>query len=278
VSGPTGSVEVETDTKTRYGGAQVGIDAGACNVFGTGWNAHLGVTGGYLGVDSQDRISGARASYNVPFVGVYAAFIGHGFFADVQVRGDFYGSHVTDLNLGVINQSHGAVGLSVAASAGYQITFGTVFLEPSASFIWSHVTIDSLAVPGGGPLNVPAGEFRFNEMDSLLGRAGVRIGTTLQAGDLAWQPFVSANVLHEFAGEVNSTYIGGGFLIPTETHPIGTFAQLGLGLAVVAPKPGVAGYIRVDYRRGEHIEGLGINGGLRWNFYGDVAPVVGSRS
>jgi outer membrane autotransporter protein len=214
----------------------------------------------------EARFSGAKTSYDVPFVGLYAAVIGHGFFADLQIRGDFYSSKVTDASLGLTNASHGAFGLSVAASAGYQITFGSVFVEPSASLVWSHINIDTLGVPGGGLLAVPSGAFHFDDMNSLLGRVGARVGVNWQSGQVLLQPFVSANVLHEFAGKVDSTFVGGGFIIPTTANDVGTFGQFGVGLAVLVPSSAVAGYVRLDYRKGENIDGLSVNGGLRWNF------------
>ena len=41
---------------------------------------------------------------------------------------------------------------------------------------------------------------------STLGRLSLRVGTSVQSGNLALTPFFTASVFHEFAGNVTSNF------------------------------------------------------------------------
>jgi hypothetical protein len=49
------------------------------------------------------------------------------------------------------------------------------------------------------------------------------------------------------------------------TSRVGTFGQFSLGLASQVLDGGPLSYFRVDYRKGENVEGWALSGGLRWN-------------
>ena len=57
---------------------------------------HGGVTGGEYDASVGDLSLGvANSSYSVPFLGLYAAVLGHGFFGDVMFRHDFWEGRVS---------------------------------------------------------------------------------------------------------------------------------------------------------------------------------------
>jgi len=66
------------------------------------------------------------------------------------------------------------------------------FVEPSAGILWSNVSVDPLNVSGtfvlGTGLALP-GTVQIQDIDSVLGRASVRIGTNYTSGNVLWQPF-----------------------------------------------------------------------------------------
>ena len=124
----------------------------------------------------------------------------------------------------------------------------------------------------------------IDEFDSILGRASLRLGTNITQGIYTWQPFVSASVIHEFAGEVKSkvTLLQGengvpfpdsvadpspnGLKFNTSTERFGTYGQFGLGSAIVVGNTGWLGYGRADVKVGENIQGMGFNVGLRYQW------------
>ena len=90
-----------------------------------------------------------------------------------------------------------------------------------------------------------------------------------------WQPFAVASVVHEFKGEVISTLsisdpkLTGSpsffesSVFTSSTSRVGTYGQFGAG---IAGNTGWLGYACVDVKRGENVEGLGVNMGLRYQW------------
>ncbi len=68
----------------NFAGMQVGIDGGVFNIDNTGWNLHLGATGGEVFADGRQQLgTDTRGNFNVPFVGVYSALTNGPFFSDL---------------------------------------------------------------------------------------------------------------------------------------------------------------------------------------------------
>ncbi len=279
--GATGTTNCSTTTRTDYTGVQLGHDISILNGGGTGANFHVGVTAGYVKADSKDITAGATFSnsLDVPFFGVYAAFTKGGFFADGQARWDAYQNTVTDPALGFSNQQFNATGWSLTGNVGYNIpVHGNWFIEPSGGVIWSTVKVDSLNLAGpGDPLAPGAGipaRADIDDIESVLGRASVRIGTNITSGHILLQPFFTASIFHEFAGDVHTRISAnnfGGFVGPAitadvSTSRVGTYGQFAVGSAAAIANTGWLGYARFDYRVGENIDGWSVNAGLRYQF------------
>ena len=56
------------------------------------------------------------------------------------------------------------------------------------------------------PLFLSPGTVQFGDNVSVLGRLGARVGTTINGGNITWQPFATASIWHEFAGNNTATY------------------------------------------------------------------------
>ena len=300
VDGVPGNVTCNTTTRTEFTGYQGGVDIARLNV--GGWNVHGGVTAGYVEMSAQDRTPGQGSfsgQFQVPFVGIYGAATLGGFFIDAQLRGDFFQNSMTDPVNGVFGQNFNSRGIAFSANAGYNYGFGNGwFVEPSAGFVWSNVENDPLNISGSlvllnSPLFGPPGTLQIGDVESLLGRLSLRVGTNFNAGNFLLQPFATASILHEFADDVQSTYttcFGAVLLgpcgslavigIPEATahltsSRVGTYGQFALGMAALVPNTGWLGYVRGDYRTGDNIEGWSLNGGLRYQFTPELlaAPV-----
>ena len=103
---------------------------------------------------------------------------------------------------------------------------------------------------------------------------------------MIWQPFVSASVFHEFAGNITSqsTSFPGAVGISCSVVPlacagvpvtiagtnsttrVGTYGQFSLGLAGQVANTGWLGFVRVDYKYGDNLEGWTGNAGIRYQF------------
>jgi opacity protein-like surface antigen len=279
-----GSVNCTATTRQDYAGFQVGHDISILNHGASGANWHFGVTAGYFESFARDTTTGGTftGNFQVPFAGLYTAFTQGNLFLDGQARWDFYQNNISDSANGIFNQDFNARGFSLTGNAGYRIDLhSNWFVEPSAGVVWSKVSVDPLNVSGTLVLGTglaPPGTVQIEDFDSVLGRASLRVGTNFTAGNVLWQPFFTASVFHEFAGDVTTKFatcfeaLVFGPCGPTQlkatlsTDRVGTYGQFGLGTAAALTNTGWLGYARFDYRIGENIDGWSINAGLRYQF------------
>ena len=307
---PSGTGTCATRVHEEYVGTQFGFDLGKINLGGGGANIHFGITSGYFVTKSRDLVGAAvdtfglvdfpdgklAADFDVPFVGAYAVLTNGGFFADSQVRFDWYRGSLTDASNGLSSNKLNADGFSVTGNFGYRLSLpSNWFIEPSAGGIYSRVSVDNFNAPGvvgTSPglsqsscdrlilLGIPCtpsdptfgvfgvGTVRFDEIESILGRASLRIGTTLTNGTYVWQPFATASVFREFAEAARATTTvtqgpNAGATFTAETDRVGTYGVFGVGSSVVFGNSGWLGYGRVDYKTGEKVEGVNLSLGVR---------------
>jgi opacity protein-like surface antigen len=268
--------------RETFSGAQVGQDISRLN-WGN-WNVHLGTTAGYLSSRATDNFGGST-EFQVPFLGAYLVATHGRFFADIMVREEFYSASLTTPAAGLFGQQVGASGLSVATSAGYNFALANNwFIEPSAGFIWSRTNVDSFNATGGPIAQGIVTNFATAPIESEIGRLSLRVGTTVTSGYMIWQPFASASVFHEFAGDVSTTNTSLNAAIlgavpisltgTNNTTRVGTYGQYSLGLAGQVANTGWLGFVRVDYRNGNNIEGWTGNAGIRYQFTPETIAAV----
>src|SRR5579872_963432 len=266
-----------------FAGMQVGADISRLNI--GDWNVHVGVTSGYLASHAFAN-NGGSSDFEVPFFGGYLVATHGRFFADLMVRQEFYNGSMTDFSFGTYNQRMEGQGLSVSTSAGYNFPLANNwFIEPSGGFIWSRATVDSFnvaqpLVPISNGMNSTYVPGVFNSQVSTdpimseIGRLSVRAGTTMTSGNMILQPFASASVYSEFAGNV-ITSIATPYQPPlatvsfsntNSTSRVGTYGQYSVGVAAQLVHTGWLGFARVDYRNGANIEGWTGNAGVRYQF------------
>jgi opacity protein-like surface antigen len=289
--------------KQSFAGVQVGTDIARLNV-GGGWNIHLGATAGYLGTkgDINEGATPTGGAFNTttqaPFVGTYAVATNGGFFIDGLLRFNYYETNLNSPSVNIYDQKLDAHGVSVGGSLGYHavVPNSNWFVEPSAGLVWSRVSVDSLQL-AGAPTGVGnfQGSAQINDITNTLGRAGLRVGATVDSGNMVLQPFASVNVFHDFSGSWSGTYSscpGCIFLGPTPSQltatmngsGVGTYGVYSLGLAGQIKDTGWLGYIRLDYSNGANLEGWTGSGGIRYQFTPEAvrtamitkAPVKGS--
>ncbi|HWX82875.1 MAG TPA: autotransporter outer membrane beta-barrel domain-containing protein [Xanthobacteraceae bacterium] len=321
----TAAVNCAAKVQTDFAGVQFGTDVSRLNL--NGWNLHSGVTAGYIGTFSKlsggffQGVDGATgipgnltigggpftSNADIPFIGIYGAATKGGFFADALLRAEYYHSSLAAPGANLYGAPLDAHGWSFAASAGYNwsVPNSNWFIEPSGTLIVSQVKVDPFALTSAG-INFPGvpgvpgsaftdrnpGTLTINTVQSEIGRLGLRVGETIQSGNLVWQPFGAVSVWHEFGRDPSGSYattpgccIITGTVPGTTTGPftglatarmstVGTFGQYSLGTSVALAGTGWLGFVRVDYRDGPNLEGLSGTGGIRYQFTPD-APKAG---
>jgi len=280
----TANTTCANSMSTNFAGVQVGADIARLNW--NGWNVHLGTTAGYLGSKENDN-NGFSNTFQVPFFGTYLVATHGRFFADLMVRQEYYNINLNNIGFNYFNQPIGAHGYSISTSAGYNFDAGNGwFIEPSGGFVYSRTSVDNFINPGTPALAIP-GLITTNDIESELGRLSLRAGKTIETPNMIWQPFASVSVFHEFAGNVVTNYsslpnsaffsarnIPITFNQTTSTSRIGTYGQYSLGLAGQVVNTGWLGFVRVDYRNGDNINGWTGNAGLRYQFTPEMIAAV----
>ena len=308
-AGATSFVSCSQKVDESFGGVQFGADTAKLNV--NGWNFHLGTTAGYLAT-SGTMVGGAFAfsdtgaggvpagggpftsSTQIPFIGEYAVATNGGFSIDALLRTEYYQTNLNAPGSNILNQAIDAHGVSFSSSAAYQwkVPNSNWFIEPSAGIILSRVKVDSFNYLTAGTLAATefSGTLQLNDVKSEIGRVGLRAGTTIDAGNIIWQPFAAVSVWHEFGPNVTGNYAtcnartgGPGCAFfgvgPTpvtisaasSTSTFGTYGQYSLGLSGAVAGTGWLGFARVDYRDGSNLQGLSATGGIRYQFTPDMA-------
>ncbi len=200
---PTGTAFAQSKVRAAFNGYQTGVDLGVANVEGSGWNTHLGVTAGEVFIRTNDLlVTDIDSQSQVPFLGVYGAVTGHNFFADFEVREDFYDLHVSNPIALLSGAGLNGKELAANASVGYRLNLpSSWFIEPSAAFIYSDLRMSTLRI-NLDESGTSFGDLIIDPIQSALGRAGVRVGTTyiFDSFGLALQPFATGSVWHEFEG------------------------------------------------------------------------------
>jgi opacity protein-like surface antigen len=298
----TGSTTCSSQLHQTFAGFQVGQDVADLNV-GPGWNVHLGTTAGtlqtqgiILGGNTGQRLgfpsqTGAFSSVTeAPFVGTYAVATKGNFYVDGLIRFNYYETNLNSPTANIYNQQLDAYGVSAAVSTGYnyKVPNSKWFIEPSAGFVWSRVSVDPLNTASPAFTENFSGVTQVDNIESAIGRVGVRVGTTLETKSMVLQPFVAASVWHDFADYMtantvsspNGFFVAGGTVPATlsahlTTNNIGTFGQYSVGLSGQLINTGWLGFVRVDYREGPEMAGLSGTGGIRYQFTPtDTAPVM----
>ena len=137
------------------------------------------------------------------------------------------------------------------------------FIEPTANLSYTKSSFDNLPIENG------QGVLGFNDVKSLLGRAGARVGTGFAYGGFNWSPFGIALVEHEFEGNATGTFTGtsaGSTPFGLSVTRVGTFYETSLGLAFQSQTTGLLGFVRADYRFGDELHGGGVLAGVRYTF------------
>ena len=203
-------------------------------------------------------------------MGAYAALTKGPFFVDVLYHHDFYGLKLNDASSGLSNQSLSGNGDSFHIESAYNIalgnygSFGNLFVAPTGSLVFSRVSLDNLPFTA---MNL--GTVKFNDIDSILGRAGVKFGTSFVTQTLALQPFVIASVWHEFEGRTTSEFDSTtGFTVPMSVSRVGTFGQVGLGLNGELLGKNLLGTVRTDFRFGDRTSGESGDGPVCGTIFG----------
>ena len=253
--------------RVQFSGMQTGADSGWLNLGGSGVNAHFGITGGQVWANADELLTSvtnpmSEVKFEVPFMGVYYLITKGPFSTDFTYRHSWYDMSVTNTTAMLSSAMFHGQSDNVNGSVSYTVALPkNFFVEPVANLSYTTANFDNLPVGNG------LGVLGFNEVKSLLGRAGARVGTGFAYGGFNWSPFGIFLVEHEFEGNATGTFTGAGSTpFDLAVTRVGTFYQTSLGISFQSQTTGLLGFARADYRFGDALHGGGLLAGVRYTF------------
>ena len=215
-----------------------------------------GFTGG-VAASELELASGNHIDLRGGNIGLYAAANAGGFFVNGLVKADQFEVTVTS-KTAFFREEVDGTSYGAKAEVGYHAAFGSFFVEPVATLAYSDADIDDVTVPGG--------VFDFDDLKSLRGEAGVRMGGTFgSASGMRYQPFVGVFAVEEFEGNGLTTFTSGTTVFGNQEIEPDTYGKVSLGMNVL-DQNGVNLFVRGDAAFAGDATGGSVRVGARWSF------------
>lgn len=192
----------------------------------------------------------------MPHIGAYAAWRMGGLSLSGLAKVDRF---TTTADLGELNDRDAFSGHSVdvQGEAAFRLGGPDYFVEPVAAIDWIHVHLDSMEAAGATAT--------FNDLKSLRGRAGVRIGGRMVQGAYTLVPSFGVYAIEEFEGENRMNFQLGGTGYVVRDTPYDTHGRADLGLTIVGPR-GLQAFAKGEIDFGDDAEGMTVRLGARWSW------------
>ncbi|WP_448955005.1 autotransporter family protein [Labrys neptuniae] len=226
-------------------GSMYGLQAGLDILRREGANGHRDIAGAFFGYAQVNAdVNGQAVGWNnlrvgkirvdATSVGAYWTHIGPtGWYLDGVLMGTRFGGNASSVgNLGIDNSG---TGVTASLEGGYPVALaGNWVLEPQAQIIWQHLSLDDQSDAFSS--------VSFHSDDGVTGRIGARIGGSFQTSLGRLQPYLKANLWHDF--QATDTVQFNSVSIPTRTK--GTSVEFGGGI-VAALNERVSVFATADY-------------------------------
>ena len=202
---------------TDYNETLWGIEGGVDHAFhmNNGSTLVLGLMGGYVTNSVEFSGLGDEATIDGGMAGIYATWVNGPGYIDALFKADFL---TADFSVGGAQASTDILNLGGRIEGGYRFTNASgYFIEPVASIAYVSSDLDDLNVLGT-PVSI-------NSDDSLRGKIGGRVGTSMMVGNGKMDPYINAYVGGEFLGD-NSAFISG---LTLQDDISGVFGEVGAG-------------------------------------------------
>jgi hypothetical protein len=258
--GPTYSYKGGTDQDIY--GFLGGVDFGNQGVSASGTNEAwlFGIMGGYVGSDLSYDKSSTDVDYSAGSIGAYATYLNGGWFVDAVIKADL-GSMDYSSNLGggfTDSTSSDFTSIGAVLDTGYRFDGGSgLFFEPKATLSYVNTDVDNINVLG---TNV-----KFEDGDSLLGRLGGRIGTSMDGAASVTELYLEASAWNEFEGDYKASLLSNGFSVPVGYDTGGLYGEVAGGVNIFGTSEGWNGFAKAAVQFGED-DFLGYSGNLGFRY------------
>ena len=242
------------DTQLDGGGFMGGYDILRSTEAGTGvWMA--GIMGGYLRSSLNFEHSANSADFQSGAVGAYVTYLQGGWFLDGQFMANL--GSVKYSGSQSVREHANVTALGGVIDTGYRMSYGTTFIEPGATLSYVNASIDTLDLYGT--------TVDFSGGDSLRGRVGVRLGTSIAREKAKYEPFIGVSALYEFLGDNTADVTSGNYVLKAEDNLTGALGEVSGGVNVFSlTGDGITGFAKGNVQFGkDDFVGFGGSVGVR---------------
>ncbi|RUP09839.1 autotransporter domain-containing protein [Hyphomicrobium sp.] len=182
----------------------------------------VGVMGGYLRSELNFDHSANSADFQSGAVGAYVTYLQGGWFIDGQFMANL--GNVKYSGSQSVSEHSSMTAVGGVIDAGYRITRGNGFIEPGATLSYVSANIDAM--------DLYDTSVDFSNGDSLRGRLGVRVGTTIAKERAKYEPFIGVSALYEFLGNNTADVTSGDYLLKATDNRSGALGEVTGGVNV----------------------------------------------
>ena len=226
---------------------------------------HLGAYFAYGHADgTATHFDGVRGSnkFNAYTLGGYWTHFGEsGWYTDTVLQGTYYDATSTSLSHDIPRLDVDGFGLAVSVEGGKPFRFDKGwFIEPQAQLIYQYVDINDAKDIGA--------QITFNNVDSLAGRIGARLGRTwMRDTGRQMTMWVRPNIWHEFRGKTVTKFSSADGPMPFQSNLNGTWGEINVGVSGQLDRKTTL-FANVSYNERFDGKGHGYNGkiGVRVNW------------
>jgi len=236
----------------RIYGVMAGVDFGKESLSDQGNQAWIfGLFGGYTGSNLDFGESDTDVDYSAGSIGTYVSYLNGGLFVDATIKADF---GKMDYNSGGDSGSADFTSVGGAVDAGYRFTSASGwYFEPKATLAYVHTEYDNLEVFGN--------DVEFDNGESLRGRIGGRVGTSMDRNGILIEPYLEASAWNEFDGDYSASFFSNGTGFTPSFDAGGVYGEVALGSSFINVANGWSGFAKGSVQFGED-SALGLTGNL----------------
>jgi len=241
------------DYKQDYFGFQAGLDLVGNEQFG------FGITAGYLSSRMKLAADGNQANFDVFNIGAAASYQDGGLFAELLLKYDVISGNLVDRVEGGLQGDLDGHSYGGRLELGYRLDGKAFYIQPHASIEFQRSDLDDLLLDAEQ-------SFRFDGMDGLRGKAGLRIGIEdSQSTGTVLGYYLDASAVHEFKGDGPTRFTLGDSAVDLYNNAINTYAHIEAGMKIDGHGP-LSGFFHVEGDVSRDYTSYGAKAGIRIAF------------